>query len=325
METAPARSFVRSRRAAVWLCLWLVCLTLVGAQRAAAQLQIELTLPRRTFMLYEPLVATITLTNQAGRDVTLEDMGGKQWFNVEITTLDGQVIQPYDPNYKLNPLTIPAGQTLKRKIDLNPLFPVREIGTHRMRANVYLADSDRFFASSYVTFDIAEGQLMWRQDVGVPGSTDVREMSLLTFQRPDRLMLYARVRDGAGGTNMYSTQPLGRVLSSGVVPQVMLDRQNTLHILQEALPSAYLYTQVSVDGERLNQQAYNKVGTNRPSWKSWRTATSKSTADNSSLPKRQALRACANRNSRTVPPPCPGPGSLPGSRRRGVGEVIGDR
>ena len=183
-----------------WLILLLTCAAVFGAHRATAQIQIELSLSRRTYMLYEPLVATITLTNQAGRDVTFEDTPGKQWFNVEVTTLDGQVLQPYDRSYKLHALTIPAGQTLKRKIDLNPLFPIRELGTHRLRANVYLPDADRFFSSSYATFDIAEGQLIWRQDVGVPGSnSSVRQVSLLTFQRPDRLMLYARVRDGEGG------------------------------------------------------------------------------------------------------------------------------
>ena len=257
-------SFLSPRRAAHWLCLWLVCAAGFGAERVAAQVQIELSLARRTYMLYEPLIATVTLTNQAGRDLTFEDTGSKQWFNVDITTLDGQILQPYDPDYKLHPLTLPAGQTLRRKIDLNPLFPVREQGTHRMRANVYLADSDKFFASNYVTFDIAEGQLMWRQDVGVPGSTDTRQVSLLTFQRPDRLMLYARIADGGTGNNMYTTQALGRILAASALPQAMLDRQNTLHVLQEALPSAFLYTQISVDGERLNQQAYDKVGSNRP-------------------------------------------------------------
>lgn len=248
-----------------WFILWFACAVLFGALQASAQVQIELSLSRRTYMLYEPLVATITLTNQAGRDVTFEDTPGKQWFNVEVTTLDGQVIQPYNRDYKLHSLTVPAGQTLKRKIDLNPLFPIREQGSHRLRANVYLSDAERFFASSYVTFDIAEGQLIWRQDVGVPGSAAaVRQVSLLTFQRPDRLMLYARVRDGEGGNSVYTTQPLGRVLSSGAQPQALLDQQNTLHILQEAMPSAFLYTQISVDGERLNQQAYNKVGTNKP-------------------------------------------------------------
>ena len=43
--------------------------------RAAAQLVVRHLAARRTYMLYEPLVATVTLTNQAGRDVTLEDAG----------------------------------------------------------------------------------------------------------------------------------------------------------------------------------------------------------------------------------------------------------
>ena len=260
MKTPP----FLSRRAIGWLCLWLVCAVAFGAQRAAAQVQIEISLARRTYMLYEPLVATVTLTNQAGRDLVFEDTGSKQWFNVDIATLDGQVIQPYNPDYTLKPLTVPAGQTVVRKIDLNPLFPVREMGTHRMRANVYLADSDKFFASRFVTFDIAEGQLMWRQDVGVPGSTDTRQVSLMTFQRPDRLMLYLRIADGGNGSTMYTTQALGRVLAATAQPQVMLDRMNTVHVLQEAMPSAFLYTQVSIDGERLNQQAYDKVGQSRP-------------------------------------------------------------
>ena len=216
-------------------------------------------------MLYEPLVATVTLTNQAGRDVTFEDVGGKQWFNVEVTTLDGQVLQPYDRQYKLNPLTVPRRPDPQAQDRPQPAFShPRTRHPPHARVNVYLPEADRYFASSYVTFDIAEGQLIWRQDVGGPAGEGVRQVSLLTFQRPDRLMLYARVRDGESGNTMYSTQALGRILSSGAQPEVMLDRQNTMHVLQEAMPSAFLYTQISVDGERLNQQAYDKVGTNRP-------------------------------------------------------------
>ena len=259
MQISPRRL----SRLAGWLCLLFLGL----AGHAAAQIQIDLTLSRRTYLLYEPLVATVTLTNLAGRDVTFEDVGGKQWFNVEVTTMDEQVLQPYDRNYTLKPLTVPAGQTVKRRIDLNPLFPIREAGTHRLRANIYLADADRFFASRYVAFDIAEGQLIWRQDVGVPGNTlEVRQVSLLTFQRPDRLELYARVRD-AEGTSVFASTPLGRLVANGTNPQALFDRRNTLHVLHEAAPSAYLYTEISAEGEelRVSQQAYVKRGTNRPS------------------------------------------------------------
>ncbi len=254
MRTSPHRF--------LWLCVFL----LGFAGHAAAQIEVELTLARRTYMIYEPLVATITVTNFAGRDVTFTDEPGKQWFNVEVTTMDGQVIQPYDPNYKLHPLSVPAGQAVKRRIDLNPLFPIREAGTHRLRANVYLADADKFFASRYTTFDIAEGQLIWRQDIGVPGNTlDTREVSLLTFQRPDRLELYARVREAESG-NVYASTPLGRMVANGANPQALFDRRNTLHVLHEAAPGAYLHSELTTESEEVSvtQQAYVKRGTVRP-------------------------------------------------------------
>ena len=248
------------------LFLWLTLLTAGLAGHAAAQIEVDLTLARRTYMIYEPLVATVTVTNLAGRDVTFADEPGKQWFNVEVTTMDGQVIQPYNPDYKLHPLVVPAGQIVKRRIDLNPLFPIREAGTHRLRANVYLSDANRFFASRYATFDIAEGQLIWRQDIGVPGNTfDTREVSLLTFQRPDRLELYARVRETESGS-VYASTPLGRMVANGTNPQALFDRRNTLHVLHEAAPGAYLHSELTTESEEVSitQQAYVKKGTVRP-------------------------------------------------------------
>ena len=248
------------------LFLWLTLLNAGLAGHAAAQIEVDLTLARRTYMIYEPLVATITVTNLAGRDVTFADEPGKQWFNVEVTTMDGQVIQPYNPDYKLHPLVVPAGQIVKRRIDLNPLFPIREAGTHRLRANVYLSDANRFFASRYATFDIAEGQLIWRQDIGVPGNTfDTREVSLLTFQRPDRLELYARVRETESGS-VYASTPLGRMVANGTNPQALFDRRNTLHVLHEAAPGAYLHSELTTESEEVSvtQQAYVKRGTVRP-------------------------------------------------------------
>ena len=73
----------------------------------------------------------------------------------------------------------------------------------------------------------------------------------------------ARVRDENGGT-IYTTQSLGRLITSGSEPQEMLDRENRLHVLQEALPGAYLYTVISLDGDRMSQKAYVKTDRSRP-------------------------------------------------------------
>jgi hypothetical protein len=155
------------------------------------------------------------------------------------------------------------GQTVRRQINLTPLFPIRQMGQHRVRANVYLDDAKRFFFSNYASFDLSDGKTFWRQTVGVPGTRDLRQVSLLTNQLPDKLLLYVRIRDEAGSM-VYTTQSLGRMIVGGSDPQEMLDQQNHLHVLQEALPGEFLYTEMSLDGDRINQQVYVKTNSSHP-------------------------------------------------------------
>ena len=255
------RFFARHLPRAASAALVLVCLG--GVRHAAAQVNVDVQLTRHTYILYEPVIATVSITNLAGRDLVFEDTPGKQWFNVEITTLDGGLLPPTDPDYKLQPLTVPTGQTVRRKINLTPLFPIREAGQHRVRANVYLADTGKFYDSHTTSFELTDGKLYWRQSVGVPGSRDVRQLSLLTNQLPDQLLLYVRIRDEVGNT-IYTTQSLGRMIVGGTDPQEMLDRENNLHVLQEAQPGGFLYTEVGLDGSRLTQKAYVKSGPGHP-------------------------------------------------------------
>ena len=256
------RFFARDLLPLLGAALVLACLP--GVRDAAAQVEVGVKLSRHTYILYEPIIATVEITNLAGRDLVFEDAPGKQWFSMEITTLDGALLPPTDPDYKLRPLTVPAGQTVRRQINLTPLFPIREMGSHRVRANVYLSEADRFFDSPATAFDLTDGKLYWRQTVGVPGSTgDLRQVSLLTNRLPDKLLLYVRIRDDAGST-VYTTQSLGRMILGGRDPEEMLDRENNLHVLQEAQPGGFLYTEVGLDGTRLTQKAYVKVGPSHP-------------------------------------------------------------
>ena len=229
-----------------------------------AQIQVDLKLSRHTYILYEPLIATVTITNNTGRDITLADDQGKQWLNIEINHVGDMVIAPFAPDYQLHPLTIAEGQSLQRQLDLTTLFPVRVEGTHRVRASIYFADVDRYFYSNTATFDLTDGKLLWREAVGVPGTTDeARQVTLLTHQLPDRQLLYVRVRDENGG-NIYTTQSLGRLILTGHDPQEMFDHSNTLHVLHEAIPGTYLYSIINLNGEREDQKVYVRTGPNRP-------------------------------------------------------------
>ena len=230
-------------------------------QSVQAQIQVSLDIKRRFFMMYEPIVATVTIKNLAGRDLTLADTDTQSWFGFQINRADGQFVPPLNPDYKLNPLTIPMGSTVKRSIILNTLFPVRELGMYRIRSQIYFGPTDKYYPSQLVGIEISEGKTIWQQTVGVPdgveGAGGQRKISLLSFRQTEYTYLYARVEDTDTGM-VYATMPLGRLIA-GVEPDIQMDIQNRLHVLQVAGPKVYLYSQVGVNGELLSQDQYGST------------------------------------------------------------------
>lgn len=257
----------------LWLAVWLLLMP-----AAHAQLRLDLKLRRHTFLPYEAVEVILTITNFAGRDVVFENSGdGRQWLDFELTAApssaavargeeDGVPLQPVSADFRLPSLLVPAGGSVKRSFDIGPHFPLRDPGGYRLRASIWFAEGDRYFASNTAAFDLTEGKTIWQQTVGVPGGrggdangSGLRQLTLLTHRLPDRLLLYARVRDPGAGI-VYTTQSLGRLLTSGEEPQVQLDRANHLHVLHLAVPRTYVYTVLSLDGARLTRAVYTKEG-----------------------------------------------------------------
>lgn len=228
-----------------------------------AQIKVDLKIPRRLFIVYEPIIATVAVTNLTGRDIVLQDKGENRWFSFQVMTADDRPVPPLDLNYQLEPLPIAAGQTVKRSVNLTSLYAIRDFGLHRVRANIYFADLDRYFSSPVDNVDLTEGKLIWQQTVGVPegkaGAGEYRTLSLLTHRQMKDNMLYARVEDKEGGI-VYTTCQLGRVLTA-YEPQVLLDEQNQISVLQLVGPKTYLLSRVGVNGEWLGQRTYNEVKT----------------------------------------------------------------
>src|SRR5947209_15720517 len=91
----------------------------LGVGAANAQIQVQLKFNRLQYIAYEPLIATVTITNRAGREVDLRDEGGQHWFGFEVTRNEGQSIgSATDPESP--PLHIEASRTVTQKINLTP-------------------------------------------------------------------------------------------------------------------------------------------------------------------------------------------------------------
>jgi hypothetical protein len=240
--------------------LSLVCLVLfVG--HAQAQIQVELKLKRLQYIAYEPVIATLAITNLAGRDIDLHDSEGQPWFGFEITGSEGQAIGPLTTGHNQPPLKIEAGKKVSQRINLSPLYPVHDLGTYHVRANIYFADLGKFFYSPAKVFEVTEARPIWQQTVGIPegGSSagGARTYSLLTNRFPDHTSLYVRVEDKESGI-VYATYSLGRAIAFDE-PQTQVDRNNQLHVLHCAAPRIWNYSRVGLNGELLAHTSFTET------------------------------------------------------------------
>lgn len=228
------------------------------ASSVFGQIQVDLKLPRLQFIAYEPVVATVGITNLAGRDIDLRDLPGQPWFGFEVTGADGELIGGLKPDSVQPPLKIETGKKVTQKIDLSSLFAVHDFGAYHVRVHIYFADLDKYFYSPAKVFEVTDARPIWERSVGIPegsnGPGDVRTYSLLTNRFPDHTSLYVRVEDKDHGV-VYATYSLGHVIAFDE-PHAELDRANQLHILFCAAPRVWAYDRIGLNGEHLSHATF---------------------------------------------------------------------
>lgn len=257
---------IRTRRSPLSNVIRLTFLTssvFLLATAAEAQIQVDLKFKRLQYIAYEPVVATVAITNLAGREIELHDADGQSWLGFELSGSEEQPIAPLSGAKAEPALKIAAGQRVTRQINLAPLYPVNEFGAYHVRTNVYFADLGKFFYSGTRVFEVTDARPIWQQTVGVPegtaGSGQVRTYSLMTNRFPDHTSLYVRVQDKDRGV-VYATYSLGRTISSEQ-PQAEIDRANQLHVLHCAAPRAWSYARVGLNGELLEHSSFMETKT----------------------------------------------------------------
>jgi hypothetical protein len=223
---------------------------LIVAATAHGQIQVELSFKRLQYIAHEPVLATVRVTNNSGRDIDLHDESGRHWFGFEVNAGEGRLLAPLHQETEPS-LHIEAGKTVTRGINLTPLFPVHDLGSYHVRANVYFPDLNKFFYSGTKVFQVGDGRTLWQKTVGVPagmpGAGEMRTYSLLTNRFVDHTSLYVRVENRETGA-VYQTYSLGRIISSDP-PQAEVDRANQLHVLHCAAPRNWAYSHVGWNGE----------------------------------------------------------------------------
>jgi hypothetical protein len=236
---------------------------LATAFAARAQVQVDISLKRSLYILHEPILVTVTVTNMSGGELSLADSGLNKWFGLQVETADGRPIPPVGGEYVNPPVELGPQQKITRTVNITPLFPLGEFGSFRLKATIFLHQTNRFFNSPSLNFEITEGRVMWQKTVGVPdgspGAGTSRTITLLAHRLPMSSYLYLRIQDPDSGT-VFCTHQLGRFLTFGT-PNILLDEKNRIHILQNVAPKAFVYSAVGLNGEVLDRKSYNEFST----------------------------------------------------------------
>jgi len=235
---------------------------------AHAQVSVQLSIPEHFYVAHESIVATVSLTNNSGRDLTFADTDQYQWFAFRIKSSEGRVIAPRDGRPHLNSITVRAGETVKRSVDLNALYEMGEYGIYAVKAEIFESGADKFYATRPANIEVTEGRLLWKKVAGVPdGMPEAGRMhvfSVLAHQRGNDNLIFVRVEDDQDG-RVFCTFPIGRILE-GAKPEMQLDSANNLYILQLYGQKAYILTKVSPNGKFLGQTNYSAEKT-RPEFR----------------------------------------------------------
>ena len=234
---------------------------LLAALTASAQVQVDISMKRTLYIVYEPILVTVTITNLSGNELTLADSGQNKWFGLQLENLDGRPIAPVNGDYSNQPVELGPQQKITRTVNLTPIFPVSEFGGYRLKANVYSQQNNRFFTSPALNFEVTDGRVLWQKAVGVPdgspGAGTIRTISLLSHRLSQSTQLYIRIEDKQAGI-VYCTHQLGKFMNFGS-PSILLDAQNRVHVLQNAAPKAFVYSKIGLNGEVMERKSYNEL------------------------------------------------------------------
>lgn len=223
---------------------------------AQGQLSTTLRLSKQQYLAGEPVMAVVTVTNHAGRALTFASDGRTQWLNFIVKDRRGEAVSPKG-NSIFGKMSIRAGESLSREVDLAQHFQLSEPGNYSVAAVVRMPGPEGSGASTNrMQFTQSPGARYWSQTVGLPKSGQTREYSVISFSGDDKSQIYAKIVDNRTGRNI-RTFLLGELLMLRK-PLVAVDRDQRMHVLFLATPTTWVHSVVNVDGALVDRKLHQR-------------------------------------------------------------------
>ena len=224
---------------------------------AFSQLIIGLKPDKDQFVAHEAVTLTLSITNRAGKTITLQGHDRKNWLDFNLYNQEGNLL-PYKgaaPTFKA--VKIAAGQTVQKKIEISDFYNLTRFGNFKAQALVKLPNSNSAISSKNVLFLITNGRTLFSQKIGLPNTGSARKYEVIQFNGSKTTEIYVKT------TNEYT----GRVTSCEALsaiqtfrdPKAALDKHNHLHLLYLITPTLYIHHVVAPTGSVIKRN-YHKQG-----------------------------------------------------------------
>ena len=232
-------------------------LGLLAYSQATAQVSVHLQMNKKSYVVGEPITATLNITNRSGRRLVLSNNQVSSWLNFEISNSGRSIPPARKVNYKS--AVIPAGQSIARSVNVSTAYAIGRFGNYTCSASVRLPGSTiNGTSSNRVHFTVGKGRAVWRERAGLHKSPkQIREYGLVTFNGNGGLELYAEVKSKNTGLSI-ATVPLGKVINFRN-PTASIDRQSNMHALYQVKPDLFTHVKISPNG-RILSSSHHKRG-----------------------------------------------------------------
>ena len=238
-------------------------LALVSAAAAHGQIAATLQLAKTQYVAGEAVMATVTVTNHAGQDLTFRANDRQPWLDFVIKNNGGEPAIP-SGHATFGSVVVPVGQSMSRQVNLSTLFNLAEMGSFSVYGVVRNPnDPTEETSTNRLLFNVTNGRPYWTQKVGVKGdSTKTREFRVLNYSGDQKTELYVQVLDGRTGTAI-NTFSLGAALMFQK-PQITVDRNQVLHVFFLASPTMWMHATVDTNGKLLDRSLHLRPATGDP-------------------------------------------------------------
>ena len=219
-----------------------------------ADIVMNLEMSRSNYMLYEPVVAHLTMRNSSGQVLVF---GSEAEFNghmeIELTDMHDRPVKGSGAKVNLRGMILRPGVDHRIRVNLSKWIDLQKVGYYRIRVFIAHPMLKNEYQSNRCMFDISYGKVFWTRTFGVPklaGSSlsenvQLRKYTLRGLQDKSEIFLFLFIEDDK---LIYSFKHLGLMLGREK-PSCELDTLNQLHILLPVTTKLFRYQVYDWNGE----------------------------------------------------------------------------